>query len=139
MHIKAVAQNDNDNDNDNRKKYEFVKTKSVNKIYNVGSGDKLNISNSFGKVEVHTWNKNEIKVDVTVEITANKEGLAQKILDGISISEKQSGGVVTFKTSINGNSSNKSDKSSMEVNYSIYLPETNELHLSNEFGAISIP
>lgn len=137
VHSTAVAQNDNENDN--RKKYGFVKNKSVNKTYTVAPGDKLSIANSFGKVEVHTWNKNEIKVDVSVEVTANKEALAQKILDGISISEKQRSGDITFKTSINGNSSGKNDKSSMEVNYSIYMPETNELDLSNEFGATTIP
>ena len=54
----AQHDNDNDNKNENKKKYEFVKTKSVNKSYNVSSSDKLNIQNSFGSVEVHTWNKN---------------------------------------------------------------------------------
>ncbi|HEX2683128.1 MAG TPA: hypothetical protein VHL77_04315, partial [Ferruginibacter sp.] len=64
------AQNDNDNNNNNndgKKKYAFVKTRAVNKSYNVSSSDKLNIDNSFGRVEVHTWDKNEIKVDVNIE------------------------------------------------------------------------
>jgi len=139
FHTSIFAQHEDDNDFDNRKKYEFVKTKAVNKTYTVSSGDKLSIINSFGKVEVHTWNKNEIKVDVNVEATANKEALAQKILDGIIITESQSSGDVSFKTKINGNSSGKNDKSSMEVNYSIYMPETNELDLSNEFGSTTIP
>lgn len=137
VHSTLNAQNDNDNDH--RKKYEFVKTKAVNKTYQVGAGDKLSITNSFGKVEVHTWNKNEIKIDVALEVTSNKEALAQKILDNIRISEKQTGGNVTFKTSVNGQSSSKTDKSSMEVNYSIYMPESNELDLSNEFGPTTIP
>lgn len=126
-------------DDDHPKKYQFVKTKAVNKTYTVGQGDKFSVVNSFGKVEIHTWNKNEIKVDVAVEVTANKESLAQKIVDGISISEKQSGGDISFKTTMKGVSNNKNDKSTMEVNYSIYMPETNELHLSNEFGPTTIP
>jgi hypothetical protein len=76
----AFAQNDNDNKNDNNKKYGFVKNKAVNKSYNVSSSDKLKIQNSFGSVEVHTWNKNEIKVDVIIEVSANTESLAQKII-----------------------------------------------------------
>lgn len=126
-------------DNDNQKKYQFVKNKVVNKTYTVGQGDKFSVANSFGKVEIHTWNKNEIKVDVTVEVTANKESLAQKIFDGISISDNQSGGDVSFKTNMKGVSNDKTDKSTTEVNYSIYMPETNELHLSNEFGPVTVP
>ena len=56
---------------DNNKKFEFVKNKAVNKSYNVSAADKLDIHNSFGDVEVHTWSKNEIKVDVSVEVSAN--------------------------------------------------------------------
>ena len=91
----AVAQNDNGNKNDNNKKYEFVKNKAVNKSYNVSSSDKLKIQNSFGSVEVHTWNKNEIKVDVTIEVSANTENLAQKIIDGISVADSKSGGDIS--------------------------------------------
>ena len=127
-----------DND-DHQKKYQFIKTRAVNKTYTVGQGDKFSVANSFGKVEVHTWNKNEIKVDVAVEVTANKESLAQKIFDGIRINEKQSGGDVSFKTTMKGVSNGKDDKSTTEVNYNIYMPETNELDLSNEFGPTTIP
>ena len=85
LSLRAQNDHDNDNDNDNKdKKYEFVKKKSVNKSYNVSSSDKLNIENSFGKVEIHVWEKNEIKVDVDVEVSANTEAAAQKIFDRIS-------------------------------------------------------
>ena len=124
---------------DKKTKYEFVKTKAVNKTYTVSGSDKLNISNSFGTVEVHTWNKNEIKVDVSIEVSSNKEAFAQKIIDGISVSSNQSGNEVSFKTSINGSSNSKNEKSSMSVDYSIYMPESNPLKLSNEFGATIIP
>lgn len=139
MQAVCFAQTGNDNDNDHKKKYDFVKTKTINKTYTVASGDKLDISNSFGKVEVHTWNKNEIKVEVSVEVSAVKESSAIKLLDGISISEKQSGGDVSFKTTINNHNNGKNEKSSMEVNYNVYMPETNELQVTNEFGPTIIP
>ncbi|MGB5005385.1 MAG: hypothetical protein WBO39_00505, partial [Ferruginibacter sp.] len=73
LQVNTFAQNDNDNNNHNRKKYDFVKKKSVNKSYQVTSSDKLNIQNSFGSVEVKTWDRNEIKVDVEIEVSANTE------------------------------------------------------------------
>lgn len=138
------AQNDNDNDHDNenhnkKEKYEFVKKKAVNKSYNVSSSDKLNIQNSFGTVEIKTWDKNEIKVDVSVEVSANTEALAQKILDRISISDAQSGKEISFKTSMKDINNTKGDKSTMAINYSISMPAVNPLQVKNEFGTTTIP
>jgi hypothetical protein len=135
----ASAQDEKDKDKDKKTRYEFVKTKAINKTYTVSGTDKLNITNSFGTVEVHTWNKNEIKVDVSIEVSSNTEAFAQKLIDGISVSNSQSGNEVSFKTSINGNNNSKNEKSNMSVDYSIYMPESNPLKLSNEFGSTVIP
>ena len=136
-----IAQNDNDNDNKNEKnkKYEFVKNKSVNKSYSVVASDKLTISNSFGGVEVHTWNKNEIKVDITIEASSNVESAAQKIIDGITIEDSKNGGDINFKTSIKSTNNGKGEKSTMKVNYDISMPASNPLHITNEFGSIVVP
>ena len=133
------AQNDNDNHNDHKKKYEFVKTKSVNKSYNISSSDKLNIQNSFGSVKVTTWDRNEIKVDVAIEVSANTEPLAQKMLDRITVSDGKSGNEVSFKTSMKDVNNSKNEKSSMEINYTISMPANNALTVKNEFGATTIP
>ena len=139
--LNGFAQNDNDheNKNENKKKYEFVKTKSVNKSYNVSSSDKLNIQNSFGSVEVHTWNKNEIKVDVSIEVSANSDVLAQKMLDRISVSDEKNSKEILFKTSMKDINNSKNEKSSMSINYTISMPATNPLEIKNEFGSTIIP
>lgn len=125
--------------NDNNKKFEFVKSKAVNKSYNVSASDKLDIHNSFGDIEVHTWSKNEIKVDVSVEVSANSESLAQKIIEGIDVADSKNGNDISFKTSIKGINNSKGEKSTMKVNYQISMPASNPLHISNEFGATVLP
>jgi hypothetical protein len=139
--VNLFAQNDNDNDNhnENKKKYEFVKTKAVNKSYNVSSSDKLNIQNSFGSVKVTTWDRNEIKVDVAIEVSANTESLAQKMLDRINVTDGKSGNEVSFKTSMKDLNNSNGEKSSMEINYTISMPANNALTVKNEFGATTIP
>ena len=133
------AQDDNDNKNENKKKYEFVKRKTVNKSYNVSSSDKLDIQNSFGSVEVHTWDRNEIKVEVNIEASANTETLAQKILDRIRVNDSQSGKEISFKTNMKDINNSGGDKSSMEINYSISMPASNPLQIKNEFGKTILP
>ncbi|MEO5889574.1 MAG: hypothetical protein ABIQ31_04940 [Ferruginibacter sp.] len=126
-------------DNEKNKKFEFVKNKSISKSYNVSAADKLTIQNSFGSVEVHTWNKNEIKVDVTIDVSSNKEDFAQNLLDGITVKDDQRSNNISFKTSINNSNNSKNNKSTMSINYSISMPANNPLTISNEFGATTIP
>ncbi|MFN8306393.1 MAG: hypothetical protein U0T79_06460 [Ferruginibacter sp.] len=134
-----AQQNDNDNQNDSRKKYEFVKKKNVNKSYNVSSSDKLNIKNSFGSVKVNTWSRNEIKVDVEIEVSANSDALAQKILDRISVTDEKQGREISFETELKDINNNKGDKSSMEINYTISMPDNNALKIQNDFGSTTVP
>jgi len=144
LQVTLFAQNDNDSDNRNeKKKYEFVKKKSVNKSYSVSSSDKLDIQNSFGSVEVHTWNKNEIKVDVEIEVSANTDALAQKIIDRITVTDDKSGKNIYFKTTLkdmnNQKGGNRDEKSTMSINYTISMPAGNPLTVKNEFGPTTIP
>lgn len=129
----------NKNNNEYKEKYEFVRNKTINKSYTVSSSDKLSIKNSFGDVKVHTWTKNEIKVDVSIEASSNKESIAQKIIDGIDVSESMRGSEISFRTTIKGVNNSKGEKSSMKVNYEVYMPAANPLKINNEFGGIDVP
>jgi hypothetical protein len=153
--VNLFAQNDNDNDNDdkgNKKKYEFEKTKTVNKTYNVSVSDKLSIDNRFGSVEIHTWNKNEVKVDVEIKVTAKTEDWAKSVLNDIEVEDSKSGNLVKFKTLFSedldrkeGGSKHqdkykgKDSRQTMEVNYQVYMPSSNPLDIENEFGPLIIP
>src|SRR5437868_3815957 len=138
LNTTAFAQDDKDNENKSeQKKYDFVKNKSVNKSYNVSSSDKLNIDNQFGKVEVKTWDRNEIKVDVDIEVSATTEAAAQKLIDNITVDDGQRGGDISFKTNMKGNDrktgegGNNNEKSTMHINYTVSMPASNPLRISN--------
>ncbi|MEI9956888.1 MAG: hypothetical protein WDM90_11425 [Ferruginibacter sp.] len=138
------AQNNNDNTDEKGKKekYEFEKTKTFTKSYDL-SNDKVSIDNSFGKVEVKTWSKNEVKVDVSIAASSNVEAVAQRILDGITITSDKKSDEVWFETENNannkGNNNGKNEKSTMSIDYVVYLPASTTLKLSNQFGATTLP
>lgn len=122
------------------------KTKSYSKSYPLGSGDNVNLNNQFGELKVTTWNKNEIKVDITVIAKANTEEAAQSILDNIYIEDGKSGNTVSFRTKMRNekgtwNKNNKKDykETSMSINYVVYMPSTTALNATNQFGAMFIP
>lgn len=119
------------------------KIKNYSKTYSVDGNDKLQIENKFGKVIVNTWNRNEIKVDIQIKADADADDAAQKLLDGVSISDSKDGDVVYFKTRIdNDNRGNwgswfgagKSHVRKIEVNYTVYMPAKNALSITNNYG-----
>lgn len=126
-----------------REKYEFVKEKSISKTY-PASGNKLIIDNSFGHVKFIASDKNEIKVDVKIESSSNKEDHAQKVFEAISVTDAQQGNEIRFKTEIKNNKNNsdkdcKDCKSSMRIDYEVHLPVSVALSVSNSFGNTEIP
>ena len=128
-----------DSTNFSSKRYSFVKNKNVNKLYTVSSSDKLTIKNIFGNVNVHTWAKNEIKVDITIEVTGNTEKIAQKIIDIFKVKEYRSGSDISLTTYNEGTYNTMGQKSSVKVNYEISMPSSNPLKITNQFGSTILP
>jgi hypothetical protein len=127
----------------------YKKTKSFSKSHSLSSSDKISLSNQFGEMKLTTWDKNEIKVDVTIIGKADDEKRAQEILDRISITDGKDGNGVYFKTkfadddndnkSHNKNEKNEHRNEGMEVNYMVYLPSTSTLKAENQFGKMIVP
>ena len=63
------------------------KRKTYSKSYTVGSNEKISLDNSFGEMKLSTWDKNEVKVDITIVAKAATEGKAQEILNKIRIED----------------------------------------------------
>jgi hypothetical protein len=126
------------------KKYDFEKRKTYEKSYIISVTDKVNISNQFGFVNINIWDKNEIKVTVEIIASANKESRATDIVENIDISDKKNSEGVFFKTKIGNEKmwqrgNNYNNGQTMKINYTVYLPKNSPLHLSNEFGPITLP
>ncbi|MBL0144865.1 MAG: hypothetical protein IPP48_03045 [Chitinophagaceae bacterium] len=123
-----------------KKKYEHEKKKVYEKTYALSSSDKVKISNQFGSVKINTWDKSEIKITVEMIATAKNEDRAADILESLSIADKKNGNVVSFKTVMdNDKGNNNGGSSTMDINYTVYMPSDNALDLKNEFGPIVLP
>ena len=74
------------------------KKKSYSKSYPVSGNDKISLTNSFGELRINTWDKNEVKVDVTITGKGSTDERAQEIIDRITIEDGKSSSGVYFKT-----------------------------------------
>ena len=121
-------------------KLEFVKEKSISKTYPAG-GNTLSITNSFGHVKFIAWDKNEIKVDVRIEVSSSDKDNAERTFEGITVSDNQSGDKIRFKTNHaqSNNNSCHNCRTNMQVNYEVHLPSTVALEVNNSFGNTELP
>jgi hypothetical protein len=140
--------------------FKVEKKKSYSKSYAVSGSDKIKLDNSFGEMKITTWDKNEVKVDVAITVKANTDEKAQKLLDNIRIEDGKNSSGVYFKTEMNNNRGNwnrddddddDDDKNkrkekgkhynntSMEINYTVYMPANSPLDATNSFGPMIVP
>jgi len=125
------------------------KSKTFSKSYSLDNNDVIQIDNNYGKVNVNTWNKKEVKVDVDIKAYANEDADAQKLLDQTTINSSKDGNVVGFKTDINqgrnswwGTMSQNGKITKVRkvvINYTVYMPAKAALTLNNKYGAVTLP
>jgi hypothetical protein len=130
--------------NHDKFKGKYTKEKTVKKEFSVNRDAVLKVSNSYGNVDVVTWNENRTVIEVRIKTNSDSEEKAQKKLDEITIEFSGTASLVTAKTLFG----NKKDSwsfwgdghknVSMEINYTIKLPRTNSVDLNNDYGAISL-
>jgi hypothetical protein len=128
------------------KKYEFAKDRSISQTYNASSGDKLTINNQFGKVVVKTWSRNEVKVDIKIEVSSTIQEEANDMFDRIDVKHGKDGNNIYFKTTMNKNNDRSENKqykgshsNSINIDYEVSMPANLALDLENRFGKTILP
>jgi hypothetical protein len=147
--ISPVRAQDDDSKEKKKEEPKYKKTKNFSKSYTLSSSDKIKLDNKFGEMKLTTWDKNEIKVEVTITGKSDEEARAQEILDRISIVDSKEGGTVSFKTKFadDDKDNRKNDKDhkkehhneGMEINYAVSLPASASLDAVNQFGKMIVP
>lgn len=127
-------------------KGKYTKQKKIKKEFSVSAKDLLKIDNSYGNIDIVTWDQNRVEIEVLVKTNGNDEEKVEKKLREIDVIFNQSGGQVSaqtifekpsggsFLSALFGGSSNVS----MEINYRIKAPVTNRVDLSNDYGSINL-
>lgn len=114
------------------------KRKTIEKSYVVSEATALKFSNSFGKIHLETWDKNQVAVNIEIIVNASSETRAQELLDkiNVSIDDRNPKNELSFSTSIDGRNSGRN--ASFEINYRIDMPRNNSLDLKNSFGDVYV-
>ncbi len=126
-----------------KKRYEHFKERDISRTY-TASGNKLRIDNNFGAVKIITWDRNEIKVDIHIEVSSNNKDIAEKTFENLEIEETRNSNEYQFETKTdkakNKNNYNcKSCNVNISIDYEIHIPASTPLKIFNSFGSVTIP
>lgn len=142
--IPALVMANVDKDKD-KFKGKYTKTKTLNKQYDVNSDASLLVNNSYGNIDIVTWDQNRVMIEVVITTNGNNEEKVQQKLDDIDVRFSGSSSRVEAKTIFDGkkNSSwswwgGKKNNVNMQIDYTIKLPVTNSVDLSNDYGGINL-
>lgn len=127
--------------NPNTGKWDFEKSKTIKKEYDVNADASLSIKNKYGNVDVISWNQNRVEIEVTITVSGNNESKVLDRLSKINVDFDGSRSGVSAKTDINNNSKswyNSNNKMNFQIDYKVKVPVTNSVNLNNDYGTISL-
>jgi len=123
-----------------KKKHE--KSKTISKSFTVNKNATLYISNKYGKVNVTTWNKNRIEIEVKITVKGNDLKNVDRKLSSINILFEASNSLVEARTKIESSKSSwswwGSSNINYKINYFVKMPVTNNADLNNKYGSIEL-
>lgn len=122
-----------------------TREKKLSREFNVSATSNLKISNSYGNIDISTWEKNKVVIEVFIKTNGNDAEKVQQKLEEIDVEFNQSSSGVSAETHFSksnrswwNNLLGGSSNVNMEVNYVIRAPERNNFDLSNDYGGIYI-
>ncbi|WP_439151192.1 hypothetical protein [Winogradskyella sp.] len=129
--------------NTNNGSIKSTKEKKITKSYDVNSDATLKINNSFGNIDIVTWDEDRIEFDIIIKVTGNNVDKVEDRLERIDVEFSSSKDYVSAITKIGKNSKNwwnwgKKMNLKLEINYRVKMPITNNVDLSNDYGAINL-
>lgn len=116
-------------------------TKEFHKEFAAGANTTLEISNRYGDVNIESWDKDQIVIDVKVKVEMSSKEKAEKYLSYIDINFSEGDNLVTAKTIIDDKfnfSGWGMGSKRFSIDYTIKMPVKNALTLSNKYGNTDI-
>ncbi|GAA3922540.1 hypothetical protein [Hymenobacter algoricola] len=118
------------------------KSRKLSRTYRAVAGRPYSVNTRYGRVQINTWSRREIRTDVEIVSRADTEDKAQQLLDMIQVQsteqDAETGGIA-FRSHFGAMPRACWSRTKLyEVNYTVWLPQNTNLRVYNSFGEISI-
>lgn len=109
-------------------------SRTIKKNFSVSASTTLQVKNSFGRIHIENWDKQEFGIEIEIIGRSSSESKAQDIVDRIEIDISESNDLISLITDLNNIKTR--NKESFEVNYQISMPALNTIKVRNSFGDV---
>lgn len=125
----------------NGPKGKYSKEKIIKKEFIVNSDALFKVKNSYGNLNITSWNQDKVRIEVHIKTNGNDEDKVTERLRQIDVDFENTTSLVSAITRFGerNNSWNwwgKRNNVSVQVNYTIKLPVKNSVNLTNDYGNI---
>ncbi|GGE97169.1 hypothetical protein [Hymenobacter cavernae] len=118
------------------------KSRKVSRTFKVSASQPYVLETRYGRVQINTWSRNEIRTDAEVITHADTDQKAQQLQDMIEVqmtpNDAETGAVAVRSKFGAMPHECWSRRRLYEVNYTVWLPKNTPLRVYNTFGDISI-
>jgi hypothetical protein len=114
---------------------EFSKT--INKQFNMAANGLVELSNRHGKIDIKTWDQNNVRISVKILVDAKSEEDAQDVFERISIDFSNSSSRVSAITEIADKKSSwwswGDNSDEFSINYEVFMPASGNLDVTAKY------
>lgn len=127
---------------------QYSKTREMEKQFTVSKETTIEITNKYGSVELNTWDKDSVRIEVSMKVEEKNRSKLNKTLDNIDFDFTNSPSYLIARTIVDKNRSQLESEflkfketllqtdGSIEINYKVWAPASNPLKIENKFGDI---
>ncbi|MCF8229395.1 MAG: hypothetical protein K9G58_02890 [Bacteroidales bacterium] len=127
---------------------DFEKSRNLEKTFPLKTGTEIRIINKYGNIHLMNWEKDSVKFEIEMQVSANKMHKVDKVFENIGFDFTATKYYIIAQTVFNNESSyfwrEISDFANMlfkggsqaSINYTVYLPDVNSIDIQNKFGNV---
>ena len=131
-------------------KAQFTDTKEIRKSYAITPETQIEITNKYGKIDVKTWDQDSVKFQINIRVEEKKLSKLEESIDEIDFDIRNSEHYLIVRTIVEKNQGALSREikrfketllssdGNIQVDYTVWMPDSNRLKIDNKFGDIYI-
>lgn len=123
----------------------FEDSKFIRKGVSASDDFELEIKNKHGRIDVMTWDKDSVVLEISISVSSNKLERVTTILEQVDVLFSEHDDYLAASTEWGGGANELRvdviklfDEQTIKVDYKVWMPESTELELENKFGDISM-
>lgn len=125
----------------------YERSKKYSQTFPLEKETEVNISNKYGHIHIHTWEKDSIRFDVDVRVSSSRQARLDRTFNEIDVRFTSNDKYVVANTTFASSSTIWTELSDLgrtlvntggttEINYTVWMPSNNSLKIDNRFGNI---